>query len=147
MKKANVESTFVYFPIIHEPVSRWKRQGKGKGSIDRYVFRAKPGAIIEIDCPHENIDLATGVLKQAAYKLPFLADIITKDIEQEQQHEIFKRIESGDIAELSNVADQCRLDLIKIRFDHVGEFKDTSIMSKNKRCIAQCMTLINEKEL
>ena len=84
MKKANGRiyiRVFPDYPRTSKPAE--VRQGKGKGSIDRYVFRAKPGAIIfEIDCPHENIDLATGVLKQAAYKLPFLADIITKDIEQ-----------------------------------------------------------------
>ena len=57
-----------------------------------------------------------------------------------------KELKAMSIAELSTVADQCRLDLIKIRFDRVGgQLKDTSTMSKNKRCIAQCMTLINEK--
>ncbi|MGC6404382.1 MAG: 50S ribosomal protein L16 [Candidatus Comchoanobacterales bacterium] len=83
MKKANGKiyiRVFPDYPRTAKPAE--VRQGKGKGSVDRYVFRAKPGAMIfEIACPEENKEVAIAVLKQAAYKMPFSVEIVVKETE------------------------------------------------------------------
>ncbi len=60
---------FPDIPVTKKPTD--VRMGKGKGSVEYYVFRVKPGRIIfEIDGVSEQ--LAREALELAAAKLPFM---------------------------------------------------------------------------
>jgi large subunit ribosomal protein L16 len=66
---------FPDIPVTKKPTD--VRMGKGKGSVEYYVFRVKPGRIIfEIDGVTEQ--LAREALELAAAKLPFSAKFITR---------------------------------------------------------------------
>ncbi|MFZ8864932.1 MAG: 50S ribosomal protein L16 [Rickettsiales bacterium] len=66
---------FPDIPVTKKPTD--VRMGKGKGSVEYYVFRVKPGRIIfEIDGVSEQ--LAREALELAAAKLPFAAKFITR---------------------------------------------------------------------
>lgn len=60
-------------PVTSKPAE--VRMGKGKGSVDRYVAKVKPGTIMfELDgVPKE---LAVGALQRAAAKLPVKTKIV-----------------------------------------------------------------------
>ena len=51
--------------------------GKGKGSVDHYVFPVKPGRII-FEVGGISDELANEALKKAGYKLPFKTKVVTK---------------------------------------------------------------------
>lgn len=51
--------------------------GKGKGSVDHYVFPVKPGRII-FEVGGVSDEIALVALKKAGYKLPFKTKVVTK---------------------------------------------------------------------
>lgn len=51
--------------------------GKGKGSVDHYVFPVKPGRII-FEIGGVSDEKASEALKKAGYKLPFKTKVVTK---------------------------------------------------------------------
>ncbi len=65
----------------HKPVTKKGGEipmGKGKGSVDHYVFPVKPGMILyEVDGLNE--ETAKKALELAAYKLPVKCKVIKKD--------------------------------------------------------------------
>jgi len=63
-------------PVTAKPIE--VRMGKGKGSVDRWVCKVKPGRIMfEIDGVNE--DVAKEALRLAAMKLPVKTRIITRE--------------------------------------------------------------------
>lgn len=71
---------FTVFPTV--PVSKKPadvRMGKGKGALENWIARVKPGRIIfEIDGIGE--EEARAVIKAASYKLPFLSKFVKSHI-------------------------------------------------------------------
>lgn len=66
---------FPDIPVTKKPTD--VRMGKGKGSVEYYVFRVKPGRIIfELDGVSE--DVAREALMRAKAKLPFDAKFVTR---------------------------------------------------------------------
>jgi len=66
---------FPDIPVTKKPTD--VRMGKGKGSVEYYVFRVKPGRIIfEIDGISEQ--LAREALELASAKLPFATKFVTR---------------------------------------------------------------------
>lgn len=66
---------FPDIPVTKKPTD--VRMGKGKGSVEYYVFRVKPGRIIfELDGVPENV--AREALMRAKAKLPFDAKFVTR---------------------------------------------------------------------
>ena len=64
---------FPHTPITKKPVK--VRMGKGKGNVDHYVFKVKPGTIIcEIET--KSLDLAKKALNQGIIKLPISTKLI-----------------------------------------------------------------------
>jgi len=62
-------------PVTQKPAET--RMGKGKGAVDHWVAVIKPGRILfEVSGLSE--DVAHEVLKQAAYKLPVKAQVVTR---------------------------------------------------------------------
>jgi len=51
--------------------------GKGKGTVDHYVFPVRPGRII-FEVGGVSDDIAEKALKVAGYKLPFKTKVVTK---------------------------------------------------------------------
>ncbi len=63
-------------PVTAKPIE--VRMGKGKGSVDRWVCKVKPGRIMfELDGVNE--DVAKEALRLAAMKLPVKTRIITRE--------------------------------------------------------------------
>jgi len=66
---------FPDIPVTKKPTD--VRMGKGKGSVEYYVFRVKPGRIIfELDGVPEEV--AREALMRAKAKLPFDAKFVTR---------------------------------------------------------------------
>ena len=66
---------FPDIPVTKKPTD--VRMGKGKGSVEYYVFRVKPGRIIfELDGVSEEV--ARAALMRAKAKLPFDAKFVTR---------------------------------------------------------------------
>ncbi|MAT36106.1 MAG: 50S ribosomal protein L16 [Ponticaulis sp.] len=66
---------FPDLPVSAKPIE--VRMGKGKGSIDRWVAKVKPGRIlIEID--GVNDDIAREALRLGAAKLPIKTKVVTR---------------------------------------------------------------------
>ncbi|MBL6621469.1 MAG: 50S ribosomal protein L16 [Rickettsiales bacterium] len=66
---------FPDIPVTKKPTD--VRMGKGKGSVEYYVFRVKPGRIIfEIDGISE--ELAREAFELASAKLPFKTKFVTR---------------------------------------------------------------------
>jgi len=66
---------FPDIPVTKKPIDT--RMGKGKGSVEYYIFRVKPGRIIfEIDGVSEEV--ARGALERATAKLPFGTKFVTR---------------------------------------------------------------------
>jgi len=66
---------FPDIPVTKKPTD--VRMGKGKGSVEYYVFRVKPGRIIfELDGVSEEV--AREALMRAKAKLPFDAKFVTR---------------------------------------------------------------------
>src|SRR6056300_1079511 len=67
-------SVFPHTPVTKKPAE--VRMGSGKGSVDHYIFKIKPGRVIfeidGIDC-----SVAESCLIKAASKLPFKVKFIT----------------------------------------------------------------------
>ena len=64
---------FPHTPITNKPVK--VRMGKGKGNVDHYVFKVKPGTIIcEIET--KSLDIAKKALRQGIIKLPISTKLI-----------------------------------------------------------------------
>jgi len=64
---------FPHTPITKKPVK--VRMGKGKGNVDHYIFKVKPGTIIcEIEC--KSLDLAKRAIMQGMTKVPLATKII-----------------------------------------------------------------------
>jgi large subunit ribosomal protein L16 len=65
---------FPHTPVTKKPAE--VRMGKGKGSVDHYIFKIKPGRVIfELD--GVDYDVAESCLTKAASKLPFKVKFIT----------------------------------------------------------------------
>ncbi len=63
-------------PVTAKPIE--VRMGKGKGSVDRWVAKIKPGRILfEIDGVNE--DVAMEALRLAAMKLPVKCRVVTRE--------------------------------------------------------------------
>ncbi len=63
-------------PVTKKPIE--VRMGKGKGSVDRWVAKVKPGRILfEIDGVGE--DTAREALRLAAMKLPVKCRVVTRE--------------------------------------------------------------------
>ncbi len=63
-------------PVTAKPIE--VRMGKGKGSVDRWVAKVKPGRILfEID--GVNKDVAMEALRLAAMKLPVKCRVVTRE--------------------------------------------------------------------
>ncbi len=63
-------------PVTAKPIE--VRMGKGKGSVDRWVCKVKPGRIMfEIDGVNE--DVAHEALRLAAMKLPVKCRVVTRE--------------------------------------------------------------------
>ncbi|MGX7589375.1 50S ribosomal protein L16 [Candidatus Vidania fulgoroideorum] len=68
---------FPNIPRTHKPIE--VRMGNGKGDIEKYVYKIKPGDIIfEIDNVSEN--LIKKYFKLASYKLPFKTIFFYKEL-------------------------------------------------------------------
>ena len=68
--------SFPDVPVTAKPIE--VRMGKGKGSVDRWVAKVKPGRIMfEIDGVAE--DIAREALRLAAMKLPVKCRFITRE--------------------------------------------------------------------
>lgn len=63
-------------PLTKKPAE--VRQGKGKGSVDRWVARVKPGRVL-FEIKHEDKELCKAALRLAMYKLPVKTKIIMKE--------------------------------------------------------------------
>ena len=69
-------------PITKKPLE--VRQGKGKGSVEYYVFLVKPGTVIfELDLVSK--ELAKEAFRLAASKLPFKVVFIEKEPESSNE--------------------------------------------------------------
>ena len=66
---------FPDIPVTAKPAE--VRMGKGKGSVDRYIFRVKPGRIL-FELEGVNEDLAKLALEKAMAKLPVKAKFIKR---------------------------------------------------------------------
>ena len=67
---------FPYTPISRKPIE--VRMGKGKGAVDFWVAKVKPGQILfEIQGIKDTLCIST--LKSAAQKLPVNTKIVTKE--------------------------------------------------------------------
>ncbi len=70
------------FPTI--PVSKKPtdvRMGKGKGAVDKWVFRVSPGKIIFEVGGLKSSSLACNALQKASAKMPFRCRIVSYDME------------------------------------------------------------------
>jgi large subunit ribosomal protein L16 len=66
---------FPDYPVSKKPAD--VRMGGGKGSVEYWVFRVKPGKVIfELDGVTE--DLARGAFERAAAKLPFKCKFVKR---------------------------------------------------------------------
>jgi len=66
---------FPHIPVTGKPAE--VRMGKGKGSVEYYMCRIRPGAIIfEIKSPIRSLALSS--LRSASYKLPFRTTIVNR---------------------------------------------------------------------
>lgn len=66
---------FPDIPVTSKPAE--VRMGKGKGSVDRWVVRIKPGKVMfELDGVSE--ELARGAFERAAAKLPIRTKFVTR---------------------------------------------------------------------
>lgn len=63
-------------PLTKKPAE--VRQGKGKGSVDRWVAVVKPGRVL-FEIKHEDKELCKAALRLAMYKLPVKTKIIMKE--------------------------------------------------------------------
>ncbi|MCK5882474.1 MAG: 50S ribosomal protein L16 [Bacteriovoracaceae bacterium] len=63
-------------PLTKKPAE--VRQGKGKGSVDRWVAVVKPGRVL-FEIAHPDEELSRAALRLAMYKLPVKTKIIAKE--------------------------------------------------------------------
>tara|TARA_Y100001936_G_scaffold206490_1_gene210914 strand:+ start:130 stop:549 length:420 start_codon:yes stop_codon:yes gene_type:complete len=63
-------------PVTAKPLE--VRQGKGKGSVDRWVCRVKPGKIL-FELSGVSEEIARGAFELAASKLPIKTKFVTRD--------------------------------------------------------------------
>ncbi len=63
-------------PLTKKPAE--VRQGKGKGSVDRWVAVVKPGRVL-FEISHADKELSKEALRLAMYKLPVKTKIIAKE--------------------------------------------------------------------
>lgn len=68
---------FPDIPVTSKPTE--VRMGKGKGSVDRWVARVKPGRVL-FELGGVSLDLAKDTLKGASAKLPIKTRFISKII-------------------------------------------------------------------
>lgn len=70
-------------PISKKPLE--VRQGKGKGSVELYVYLAKPGSII-FEASGIAEDLCKEAFKLAGAKLPFKVKMVKREVSTHAEH-------------------------------------------------------------
>ena len=70
---------FPSIPVTKKPTD--VRMGKGKGSVEKWVFRVSPGRILFEVGGASSKEIVNLALLKAASKLPFLCSVVSIDLE------------------------------------------------------------------